>query len=165
MSISAKELYHALRAAYGQPRWWSDEAYTVMFQAVLVQNTAWGNVLKTCAALGGRLTPEFVAGLSTEELARLIRPGGFYRAKARTIQALTAWFRQYNFDHQAAARVPTGTLRGELLAIRGVGAETADVILVYAFYRPAFVNDADTRRLLTRLRPPFLHDAALANSF
>ena len=155
MLISAKELYHALHAVYGQPRWWSDDAYTVMFQAVLVQNTAWGNVLKTCAALGDLLTPEFVAGLPTEELESLIRSCGFYRAKARTIQALTAWFKQYNFDHQAAARVPTEMLRGELLAIRGVGAETADVILVYAFYRPAFVIDAYTRRLLKPLATPF----------
>ena len=155
MLISAKELYHALHAVYGQSRWWSDDAYTVMFQAVLVQNTAWGNVLKTCAALGDLLTPEFVAGLPTEELESLIRSCGFYRAKARTIQALTAWFKQYNFDHQAAARVPTEMLRGELLAIRGVGAETADVILVYAFYRPAFVIDAYTRRLLKPLATPF----------
>lgn len=165
MLISAKELYHALHAVYGQSRWWSDDAYTVMFQAVLVQNTAWGNVLKTCAALGDLLTPEFVAGLPTEELESLIRSCGFYRAKARTIQALTAWFKQYNFDRQAAARVPTETLRGELLAIRGVGEETADVILVYAFYRPAFVIDAYTRRLLKRLGHAFPKDAAIRNFF
>ena len=121
MSISAKKLYHALRAAYGQPRWWSDEAYTVMFQAVLVQYSAWGIVLNTCAALGGRLTPEFVAGLSTEELERLIRPCGFYRAKARTIQALTAWFRQYNFDHQAAARGGIPTQGAEIRGNSGGG--------------------------------------------
>ena len=163
--LGAMALYEALLRAYSEPRWWSEDAYTVLFQAVLVQNTSWANVEKTCAAIGGRLKPEAIEGLSREELEGLIRPCGFCRAKARTIQALTAWFGKYGFDRQNAANAPTEELRGELLAIRGVGAETADVILVYAFFRPCFIVDAYTRRLLGRLGHNFADDAAIKDFF
>ena len=163
--LGAAALYEALLRAYGEPRWWSEDAYTVLFQSVLVQNTAWGNVEKTCAAIGGRLRPEVIGELSPEELEALIRPCGFCRGKARAIRALTAWFGKYGFERQNAADVSTEELREELLAIRGVGAETADVILVYAFFRPSFIVDAYTRRLLGRLGHDFADDAAIKEFF
>lgn len=159
--LNALEIYEILLAAYGRPRWWSDDAFTVMFQSVLVQNTTFSGVEKTCAAIGKRLTPQYMERLSTQELEELITPCGFYRAKARTIQALIAWFRRYRFDPRGAQDVPTHDLRKELLAIRGIGAETADVILVYAFYRPSFVIDAYTRRFLSRLGHSFSDDTAI----
>ena len=88
--MDAVELYHALLGAYGTPRWWSDDPYTVMVQAVLVQNTSWRNVEKAYGEAGGRLRPEYVLATSAEELEALIRPCGFQKAKARTIMALTA---------------------------------------------------------------------------
>ena len=163
--MGALALYEALLRAYGEPRWWSEDAYTVLFQSVLVQNTAWGNVEKTCAAIGGRLRPEVIGELSTEALEALIRPCGFCRGKARAIRALTAWFGKYGFERQNAADVSTEELREELLAIRGVGAETAAVILVYAFFRPSFIVDAYTRRLLGRLGHDFADDAAIKDFF
>ena len=163
--MGALALYEALLRAYGEPRWWSEDAYTVLFQCVLVQNTAWSNVEKTCAAIGGRLRPEVIGELSPEDLEALIRPCGFCRGKARAIRALTAWFGKYGFKRQNAAGVSTEELREELLAIRGVGAETADVILVYAFFRPSFIVDAYTRRLLGRLGHDFADDAAIKEFF
>lgn len=88
--LNAKEIYQVLLSAYGKPRWWSDDPFTVMFQSVLVQNTVWGSVEKTCALIGDKLTPEYVSGLPAEELERLITPCGFYRAKAWTVKALAA---------------------------------------------------------------------------
>ncbi len=163
--LSARALYEALLAAYGAPRWWSDDPFTVMFQAVLVQNTAWNSVEKTCAAIGSRLTPEYVESLSGPALEQLIRPCGFFTAKAKTIQALTAWFRQYGFSREAVQQLPLQQLRAELLSIRGVGAETADVIAVYAFFQPSFVIDAYTRRLLTRLGHAFSGDGVIRQFF
>lgn len=55
--MNANDIYKELLNAYGKPRWWSDDAFTVMFQAVLVQNTAWDNVEKTCEPLMNKLTP------------------------------------------------------------------------------------------------------------
>ena len=87
-----------------------------MFQSVLVQNTVWGSVEKTCALIGDKLTPEYVSGLPAEELERLITPCGFYRAKAWTVKTLAAWFQKYFFDRERVMGVPLPELRKELLA-------------------------------------------------
>lgn len=163
--LNANELYQLLLNAYGKPRWWSEDPFTVMFQAVLVQNTAWGSVEKTCSAIGDRLTLERIEALPVEELEELIRPCGFYKAKARTIKAILAWYRQYHFEQEKVRQVPVSKLRKELLGIRGVGAETADVILVYAFYKPSFIIDAYTRRFLARMGHSFADDDAIRHFF
>ena len=163
--LNAEEIYKILLTAYGKPRWWSEDPFTVMFQSVLVQNTAWRSVEKTCASIGDKLTPEYIEGLSTEELEQLISPCGFYKAKARTIQALITWYRRYHFDRGEAQSVPMPDLRKELLSIRGIGEETADVILVYAFYQPAFIIDAYTRRFLLRLGGEFQDDTVVRHFF
>lgn len=163
--LAAEELYHLLLTAYGKPRWWSDKPFTVMFQAVLVQNTVWSSVEKTCSVIGDRLTSEYIGNLPAKELEQFIRPCGFYKAKARTIQALIAWYRQYDFHFQHVRETPMLKLREELLSIRGIGAETADVILVYAFYQPCFIVDAYTRRFLLRLGYSLSDDAAIKSFF
>lgn len=163
--LNAEELYEILLAAYGKPRWWSDDPFIVMFQAVLVQNTAWISVEKTCASIGDKLNPEYIGSLRSEELEQLINPCGFYKAKARTIQALIAWYRGYHFDRKKVQSIPMPDLRKELLSIRGIGEETADVILVYAFYQPTFIIDAYTRRFLLRLGYAFEDDTARKKFF
>lgn len=163
--LNAQEIYYVLLTAYGKPRWWSDDPFTVMFQSVLVQNTAWGSVEKTCTPIGDKMTPEYIGSLRTEELEQLISPCGFYKAKARTIQALITWYRCYHFDRRKIQSVPLPDLRKELLSIRGIGNETADVILVYAFYQPTFIIDAYTRRFLLRLGYEFSDDTAIKNFF
>lgn len=163
--LNAQEIYHALLTAYGKPRWWSDDPFTVMFQSVLVQNTAWSSVEKTCIPIEDKLTPEYIGNLPTEELEQLISPCGFYKAKARTIQALVSWYRRYGFNRRTVQNTPMSELRKELLSVRGIGAETADVILVYAFYQPTFIIDAYTRRFFLRLGYEFTDDTAIKNFF
>lgn len=163
--LNAQEIYNLLLTAYGKPRWWSDDPFVVMLQSVLVQNTTWHSVEKTCAMIDKQLTPKYIIDLPTEELECLIRPCGFYKAKAHTIQALTAWYHQYCFNRRIIEKVPMPQLRNELLSIRGVGAETADVILVYAFYKPSFIIDAYTRRFLLRLGYDFADDATIKRFF
>ena len=58
------ELYEQLLETYGKPRWWSDDPYTVMFQAILVQNIAWSSVEKVTKAVGDRLAPPSILELS-----------------------------------------------------------------------------------------------------
>ena len=94
------ELYAALLAAYGPPRWWSDDPYIVMLEAVLVQNTAWSSVRRTSDALGVLRTPQAIAGMSDAELASRIRYFGFSARKARTIRALTAWYAAYRYEQR-----------------------------------------------------------------
>lgn len=79
--LSADQLYDRLETEYGEPGWWSDDPFTVMFQSVLVQNTAWTSVVRTCGHIGG-ISPERITSMSREELEDLIRPCGFARSKS-----------------------------------------------------------------------------------
>ena len=149
-------LYGALLRRFGRQRWWPGRTpYEVAVGAVLAQHTAWVNAAHAIAALRSRrlLTPARVADLSVSDLARVIRPAGTHRVKARRLQALTRWLvgsSSGSFDRMRTA--PLGPLRRSLLEIPGLGPETADAILLYAVGRPVFVADAYARRVLARHR-------------
>ena len=81
-----------LSSVHGPVSWWSDDPYQVIVEAVLVQNTAWENVLAVRRSLSGKLSPGWLSGLSDEELHEAIRPCGFQKAKAACLRSLTAWF-------------------------------------------------------------------------
>ena len=143
-------IYQTLHCYYGNLNWWPAETpYEVMVGAVLTQNTAWGNVEKAIANFAD-LSPQFVQECELAELAEVIRPAGFFNQKAAYLKTVTEWFAKYNFDVTAVQGKPLGKLRPELLAVKGVGKETADSILLYAFGFPTFVVDAYTARLCER---------------
>jgi endonuclease-3 related protein len=150
MTLTA--IYHALFERYGNLRWWpANTPYEVIVGAILTQNTAWGNVEKAIANFSGDLSPERVMRLDIGELTEIIRPAGFFNQKAIYLREVTAWFERYGFNVSAVRKPPLAQIRAELLAVRGVGHETADSILLYAFGFPSFVVDAYTMRLLSRL--------------
>ena len=174
-------IYETLYEFYGDLHWWPAlTPYEVMVGAVLTQNTAWRNVEKALANFGDRLYPGFVAEVSNAELVEIIRPSGFFNQKALYLKAVTEWFRQYNYDAATVRGAPLARLRSELLATKGVGRETADSILLYAFGFPTFVVDAYTVRLCdrypvktdkgyegikTRFEESLPHDADVYNNF
>jgi endonuclease-3 related protein len=144
-------IYETLLARYGEPHWWPAKTpYEVIVGAVLTQNTAWRNVEKAIANFGGNLSPEAVANASLAELTEIIRPAGFFNQKAGYLKAVTAWYAGYGCDVPTVRRETPGKLRAELLSTKGVGPETADSILLYAFGFPTFVVDAYTVRLCGR---------------
>jgi endonuclease-3 related protein len=146
-------VYQRLLEAYGTQTWWpADSSFEVMLGAVLTQNTAWANVEKAISNLKGSnsLTLENILALSDEALAQLIRPSGYFNIKARRLKNLCLWIAE-NGGESKLAELDTGTLRSSLLRVNGVGPETADDILLYAFARPVFVIDTYTRRLFTSL--------------
>ena len=146
------KIYDTLLAHYGDLNWWpADTPYEVMVGAVLTQNTAWDNVEKAIANFGNKLTPECVQGMDISELTEIIRPAGFFNQKAVYLKAVTEWYSGYSFDVRAVQKEPLGKLRAELLGVKGVGRETADSILLYAFDFPTFVVDAYTVRLCERI--------------
>lgn len=150
--VSLDELYRLLYDRYGNLNWWpAKDAYEMCVGAILTQNTSWSSVEKAIANFDGKLSPEYVNLLSHEELTEIIRPSGFFNQKSERIRAITEWLAQYGCDPANASHTATDELRKQLLAIKGVGRETADSILVYAFGRLSFVVDAYTRRLLSRL--------------
>jgi endonuclease-3 related protein len=151
MSGKLSAIYETLLAHYGEPHWWPAETpYEVIVGAVLTQNTAWVNVEKAIANFGGELSPEALAAMPMEELTELIRPAGFFNQKAAYLKEVTAWYGQYGYDAQVVKSQPPGELRAKLLSTKGVGQETADSILLYAFGFPTFVVDAYTNRLCGR---------------
>ena len=151
MKNNLLSIYDALLARYGDLQWWPAETpYEVIVGAVLTQNTAWGNVEKAIANFGESLSPEMVANAELAELAEIIRPSGFFNQKAGYLKSVTAWFAGYGYDVSTVQREPLDKLRVELLLTKGVGQETADSILLYAFGFPTFVVDAYTVRLCGR---------------
>ena len=106
---------------------------------------------KAIANFGDSLSPELIENLDLDALAELIRPSGFFNQKAVYIKEITRWFEKYGYSVKRVQRQPLEQIRRELLAVKGVGKETADSILLYAFDYPTFVVDAYTKRLFERL--------------
>jgi endonuclease-3 related protein len=161
--VDPQRLHDVLLARYGRQGWWpAEDAFEVMAGAVLVQNTAWHNAARAVAALraGDYLTPDRLVALRVGQLQRLIRPSGTYRVKARRLKNLARALRGIGGVAGLEGMTTTGARRF-LLAVDGVGAETADAILVYALHRPAFVVDAYARRLWRRLTGGEVADSAL----
>lgn len=149
-----EEVYHSLLSRYGSQHWWpADEPFEVIVGAILTQATAWGNVEKAISNLreAVALNPAILRRLSLEQLAQLIHPCGYYKAKALKLRAFAEHMISYNDSLDGLFALDTDHLRGELLAIYGIGEETADSIILYAARKPVFVIDAYTRRILYRL--------------
>ena len=152
--------YRRMAAHYGPTHWWpGDSAFEIAIGAILTQNTAWTNVEKAIANLkrARLLSPRKMVACPVDELEAALRPSGYFRQKAKRVRL----FCQHLIGHYRGsvvrmARRPLPELREELLALNGIGPETADDILLYACEKPVFVVDAYTRRILSRhgLVPP-----------
>ncbi|MEK6923951.1 MAG: endonuclease [Candidatus Micrarchaeota archaeon] len=166
---SARWTCETLYAAFGPQGWWpvaepggtaeykrgrnsrqlsENQRFEVAVGSILAQNTSWNNAAKAVENLrqaklvnAARLTRANVGGL-----AELMRPSGYYRQKAARLKTLAAfWVENTGFE-----KLETAVMRRKLLELNGVGPETADSILLYAFGRPVFVVDAYTRRIFGR---------------
>ncbi len=147
-------IYKVLYKAFGSQHWWpGDTPFEVAVGAILTQNTNWGNVeraiknLKVAKALNAKKMHE----MPIAELAALIRPAGYFNVKAKRLKAFIAFLMA---NHQGNMRKmkneDLSSLREKLLAVHGIGQETADSILLYAIEKPVFVIDAYTKRVLSR---------------
>ncbi len=146
-------VYRRLHAAHGPQHWWpGDSVFEIMVGAVLTQNTAWTNVEKAIVNLkvAKALSPDVIAAAPHRRLAAWLKPSGYFNIKAKRLRAFCQWLTRHG-GAKRLARLPTETLRAELLQVHGIGPETADDILLYAFNRPVFVIDAYTRRIFQRL--------------
>ena len=148
------KVYQLLFDRFGPQHWWPGETqFEIIAGAILTQNTNWPNVEKAIANLKSArlLEAEKLYHLSLSQLAELIRPAGYYNIKAKRLKNFLDWFFE-NYDGKLSEleNVDTERLRAELLGIKGVGRETADSILLYAFDRCIFVVDAYTARIACR---------------
>ena len=152
-SFAYRSIYEKLFSAYGARHWWpGDSPFEIMVGAVLTQNTAWVNVEKAIANLkrARMLSARAIVETHPRRVANLIRPSGYFNVKAKRLRALCRWIIDAG-GLKRMARMSTEELRCALLAVHGIGPETADDILLYAFERPVFVIDAYTRRVFARL--------------
>jgi endonuclease-3 related protein len=139
--------YHPADYTYPQTR---SQQFEIICGALLTQNTSWIQVEKALLNLKHlfnlkeihSFSPEAILSLDPEILKAAIKPAGYYNQKAMRLKSLACWF------SELGDRVPART---ELLSLKGVGPETADSILLYAFKQPSFVVDAYTKRIVTNL--------------
>ncbi len=149
-----QDVYQSLRKQFEHQNWWPGETpLEIAVGAILTQNTNWSNVERAIANLKKArvLSVAALDRLATPELAELIRPAGYFNVKAKRLHNFIRYIMEaYGGDLQALLAQATETLREELLAISGIGPETADSIALYAGGHPVFVVDAYTKRILFR---------------
>lgn len=151
--MTLEQVYQQLFQRYGSQHWWPAETpFEVMVGAILTQNTAWSNVERAIDNLKANdcLTPECILSVPVSRLANWLQPSGYFNIKAKRLRNLCQWYVDAG-QLDVVSRWDTDKLRHALLSVNGVGPETADDILLYAFNRPVFVIDAYTRRLFSRL--------------
>lgn len=154
MREALEAVYEAMRGHYGVTGWWpGDSAFEIAVGAILTQNTAWINVERAITNLkeARLLSPRKLLACDDETLETALRPSGYFRVKARRVRSFCEYLTaRHRGSMTRMARQPLDRLRPELLAVNGIGPETADDILLYACEKPVFVVDAYTRRILYR---------------
>lgn len=133
--------------------WWGmDDPYERSWSCVLVQNTTWHNATLALKSLleNGLTSVSGILAVDEERLRHVIRSAGFYRAKAAALKRLAAWWER-NGGLEGASKLETEHIRTDVLQLRGIGAETADTLLLYVLNRRTFIGDAYTRRFISRI--------------
>lgn len=145
------KFYKTLFDFFGYRNWWPGETiHEIIIGAILTQSTAWINVEKAIKNLrqNNLLCINKLKGCDENMLASLIKPTGYYNQKAKKLKKISEFFSDYSFDKFKA--LPLEKARELLLSVWGIGEETADSILLYAFEKPIFVIDAYTKRIFSR---------------
>lgn len=148
-------IYRRLLRRRGPAGWWPGETpFEVCLGAILTQNTSWANVEKALSALKARrkLSYRALRPLPPSRIAPFIRPSGYFNVKARRVAEFLRFLgKEYAGEVEAMGAEEPVSLRLKLLAVCGIGRETADSIALYAAGLPLFVVDAYTRRIFSRL--------------
>lgn len=148
------KIYELLLERFRPQHWWPGETqFEIIIGAILTQNTNWTNVEKAIANLKGAnaLSAQALHKMGGTKLAASIKPAGYFNIKAGRLRSFLNWlFDEHDGRLENLEQLSTSRFREELLSIKGIGPETADSILLYAFERPVFVVDAYTARVMTR---------------
>lgn len=151
--MTIRKFYDILLQHYGPQNWWPCQTGTrweIIAGAILTQNTAWTNVEKAITNLiaANIMSPDQICDTPDTALQEFIRPAGFFTQKCAYLKEMAQFIREH--EKQFVMSDDVWTLREHLLTRKGVGRETADSILLYAFEKPIFVIDAYTRRIAER---------------
>jgi len=150
MARTIAALYKDLHSQFGPLKWWHGSSWQICVGTILTQNTNWNNVEKALANMKTAriISPQKICATSLPALQKLIKPSGFYRQKAARLKT----FSRFALSFPSLNNFFRNVTREQLLALNGIGPESADSILLYACGKPYFVIDAYTRRLLCRLK-------------
>lgn len=154
MELNLQQLYQKMRQAMGPSGWWPAESKEeIIIGAIMIQNTNWRNADRAVANFRRvtKFDPDAICQLTVNELVSLVRPAGFYKNKSKAVCSVFNWLRARNYDYRSISDQDGDKLRDNLLALHGVGDETADVFLTYIFDRPTFISDKYARTLFTCL--------------
>jgi len=148
------EIYKRLLKTFGPQKWWPAQTrFEVIIGAILTQNTNWGNVEKVLKNLKRKrlLSARALNKISAQKLGLQIKSSGYFNIKAKRLKNFISFlFKEYQGNLKNMAKENFRILRRKLLCINGIGPETADSILLYAFDKPVFVVDAYTKRIFYR---------------
>lgn len=129
---------------YAHPELDFENPFELLVATVLSAQTTDLRVNQTTPALFAAYpTPEDMAAADPEALEQLIRPTGFFRAKAKSLIGLSAALRD-RFGGEVPGRIE------DLVSLPGVGRKTAHVVLGNAFGRPGITVDTHFGRLVRR---------------
>lgn len=133
--------YHPGDYSYPQNE---QQRFEICLGAILTQNTAWPNVEKAILGLrqNNLVAAQKILKLDQSKLGEIIKPAGYFNQKSRKLKEFSSFFMNLK------GRTPE---RDELLSVWGVGPETVDSILLYAYQVPEFVIDAYTKRIMLNL--------------
>lgn len=154
-NIDLYALYKTLLKKYGRQNWWPvsarspDPFFEICIGAILTQNTAWKNVEKAIGSMlaAKLMSPAAVAKCPTRRLQQCIRSSGYYKQKAKKLKIFSKWLAK---NYKQFCILSAVDRRQRLLALWGIGPETADSILLYACKKPIFVIDTYTKRFLSQ---------------
>ncbi len=164
-----KKIFQTFHAKYGKQNWWpvtqkgeTQPKYTggpktvkqkleVIFGAILTQNTSWKNVEKAIINLNKKnlIDVDKILKISNAELAELIKSSGYFNQKAKKLKNIAKFLKKFSINR--LGKLETNKLKTLLLQVNGIGPETADSIILYAFNKPIFVVDAYTKRIFSRI--------------
>jgi endonuclease-3 related protein len=148
-----KRIYDILYQGFGPQNWWpvtsKNKKFEIILGTILTQNTSWKNVEKAIANLkkADLIDPKKIAKASKRTIARLIKPSGYFNQKAERLKIISDFLLQNKNLEKQSIKV----MREKLLAVKGIGPETADSIILYAFNKPSFVIDSYTKRIFSRI--------------
>jgi endonuclease-3 related protein len=158
------EIFGALVEAHGPQQWWPTASedgeqarLEICLGAILTQNTAWKAAASALERLraADAIDCDALLDLPQDALADLVRSSGHYNVKARKLQAFAETVvEEHGGSLDSLLAGEADEVRARLLAIWGIGPETADAMTLYAARKPTFVIDAYAYRLFERLGRP-----------
>ena len=156
--VPVASIYKKLLEEYGYQGWWpvdskyhqkdysfpknKEQEFEICIGAILTQSTSWKNVEKALENLkkNKSLSPEIINSMPFDKLTEIIKSSGYHKQKARKLKEFIRFYLKNN-----------GKTMENLLEVWGIGKETADSILLYAYKKPCFVIDAYTKRIMNRI--------------